>query len=78
MNWLYNVQGVPQASAHVSKAKEPPRPTCKEIYDGISSVDGITDDEVMRAVKRFMNGNVDEFDMLKSLLDNRKKRSWIL
>ncbi|KAL8101663.1 uncharacterized protein LOC141686870 [Apium graveolens] len=71
-------EGVLHSSANASKAKEPAKRTCKEIYDVISNVDGITDDEVMRAVKRFMNGNVDEFDMLKSLPDNRKKRSWIL
>ncbi|KAK1379651.1 hypothetical protein POM88_026395 [Heracleum sosnowskyi] len=26
---------------HVSKGKEPPRPTCKEVYDVISNIDGI-------------------------------------
>ncbi|KAL1819357.1 hypothetical protein ACET3Z_014226 [Daucus carota] len=36
---------------YVSKAKEPPRPTCKEIYEVISEVNGIMDDEAMRAVK---------------------------
>ncbi|KAL8101662.1 uncharacterized protein LOC141682504 [Apium graveolens] len=71
-------QGVPHASAYLSKEKVPSRPTCKEIYDVISNVDGITDDDVMRAVERFRNGDVDEFDMLKSLPDNQKKRSWIL
>lgn len=60
------------------KAKEPPRPTCKEVYDVISNIGGITDNDVMRAVKRFVNGKVDEFDMLKSLPNNQKKRSWIL
>ncbi|KAL1828655.1 hypothetical protein ACET3Z_007067 [Daucus carota] len=63
---------------YVSKAKEPPRPTCKEIYEVVSEVYGITDDQAMRAVKRFVNGKVDEFEMLKSLPDNEKKRSWIL
>ncbi|KAL1816919.1 uncharacterized protein LOC108208423 isoform X2 [Daucus carota subsp. sativus] len=63
---------------YVSKAKEPPRPTCKEIYEVVSEVIGITDDQAMRAVKRFVNGKVDEFEMLKNLPDNEKKRSWIM
>ena len=63
---------------YVSKAKEPPRPTCKEIYEVVSEVIGITDDQAMRAVKRFVNGKVDEFEMLKNLPDNEKNRSWIM
>lgn len=62
----------------MSKAKEPARPTCKEIYEVVSSIDRITDSEAMRAVKRFVNGKVDEFDMLKSLPDDGKKLRWIL
>ncbi|XP_074335607.1 uncharacterized protein LOC141672823 isoform X1 [Apium graveolens] len=62
---------------YVSKSKEPPRPTCKEIYEVVSTVDKITDNDVMRAVKRFLNGQVDEFEMLKSLPDD-KKLGWIL
>ncbi|KAL8120249.1 hypothetical protein AgCh_017412 [Apium graveolens] len=57
---------------YASKVKEPPRPTCKEIYEVVSTVDKITDSDAMRAVKRFVNGQVDEFEMLKSLPDDKK------
>ncbi|KAL8146913.1 hypothetical protein AgCh_004589 [Apium graveolens] len=57
---------------YVSKAKEPPRPTCKEIYEVVSTIDKITNNEAMRAVKRFVNGKANEFEMLKSLPDDKK------
>ncbi|KAL8099751.1 hypothetical protein AgCh_032121 [Apium graveolens] len=62
---------------YVSKAKEPLRPTCKEIYEIVSTLDKITGNEDMRAVKMFVNEKADEFEMLKSLPDD-KKLDWIL
>lgn len=58
---------------YLRKAKQPPRPTDKEIYEVDSSVLGLFDDQVLRVVKRFTNDTIDEFDMLKSLPDDQKK-----
>ncbi|KAL6551405.1 hypothetical protein OROMI_021893 [Orobanche minor] len=62
---------------YVSKAQGPPRPSSKEIYDVISVVPRIFRMEILKGVKHFMNGTVDMFDMLKSLLDS-DKLDWVL
>ncbi|KAL2900402.1 Transcription antitermination protein NusB, partial [Bienertia sinuspersici] len=55
-----------------SKIKDTPRPTCQEIHTVVSQVFGISRNQIMRAVKSFMNGNLDEFLMLKELAENEK------
>lgn len=45
----------------------------KGLYEVVSSIDKIMNDEVTRAVNRFVNGKVDKFDMFKSLPDNGRK-----
>ncbi|KAL2923027.1 L10-interacting MYB domain-containing protein [Bienertia sinuspersici] len=60
-----------------SKIKDTPRPTCQEIHTVVSQVFGISRSQIMRAVKRFMNGNPDEFLMLKELPEN-EKLEWVL
>ncbi|KAL2942706.1 Protein transport protein sec31, partial [Bienertia sinuspersici] len=55
-----------------SKIKDTPRPTCQEIHTVVSQVFGISRSQIMRALRRFMNGNPDEFLMLKELLENEK------
>ncbi|KAL2945457.1 Protein WHAT'S THIS FACTOR 1-like protein [Bienertia sinuspersici] len=60
-----------------SKIKDTPRPTCQEIYVVVSQVFGISRSQIMGAVKRFMNGNPDEFLMLKDLPED-EKLEWVL
>ncbi|KMT02385.1 hypothetical protein BVRB_9g204980 [Beta vulgaris subsp. vulgaris] len=62
---------------YVSKAQGPPKPSSQEIYDVVSSVLGLSGQQVLQAVKRFMNGPVNEFDMLKHLPEEQKL-DWIL
>ncbi|KNA06554.1 hypothetical protein SOVF_179940 [Spinacia oleracea] len=62
---------------YVSMSRNPPRPTSQEIYDVVSSVLGFSRHQVLRDVKRFVNGTNDEFDMLKNLPDDQKL-DWIL
>ncbi|KAL2900393.1 Tubulin alpha-2 chain [Bienertia sinuspersici] len=52
---------------YVSRAQGPPKPSSQEIYDVISNVLGISRHQMLRAVKRFMNGAPDDFEMLKNL-----------
>ncbi|KAL2933488.1 Syntaxin-binding protein 2 [Bienertia sinuspersici] len=59
-----------------SKIKDTPRPTCQEIHAVVSQVFGISRSQIMRAVKRFMIGNPDEFLMLKELLEN-ENLEWV-
>ncbi|KAL2924652.1 Polypeptide N-acetylgalactosaminyltransferase 4 [Bienertia sinuspersici] len=61
----------------IAKIKDTPRPTCQEIHTVISQVFGISRSQIMRAVKRFMNGNPDEFLMLKELPED-EKLEWVL
>ncbi|XP_057250816.1 uncharacterized protein LOC104893710 [Beta vulgaris subsp. vulgaris] len=60
-----------------SKMNDTPKPTCQEIYTVVSEVYGISRNQIMRAVKRFMNGNPDEFLMLKELPED-EKLDWVL
>ncbi|KMS95737.1 hypothetical protein BVRB_005390 [Beta vulgaris subsp. vulgaris] len=62
---------------YVSKAQDPPKPSSQVIYDVVSSVLGLSGQHVLQAVKRFMNGPVNEFDMLKHLPEEQKL-DWIL
>ncbi|KAL1818574.1 hypothetical protein ACET3Z_013443 [Daucus carota] len=50
---------------YVSKARGPPRPSSKEIYDVISVVPYIFRMQIRKGVKSFMNGTIDMFEMLK-------------
>ncbi|XP_021723016.1 uncharacterized protein LOC110690478 [Chenopodium quinoa] len=59
---------------YVSKST---RPTSQEIYKEVSSVLGISRHQALRAVKRFLNGTLEEFDMLKNLPDDQKLY-WII
>ncbi|KAL2901735.1 Voltage-dependent R-type calcium channel subunit alpha-1E [Bienertia sinuspersici] len=60
-----------------SKIKDIPRPTCQETYTVVSQVFGISRSQIIRAVKSFMNGNPDEFLMLKELPED-EKLEWVL
>ncbi|KAL2938102.1 L10-interacting MYB domain-containing protein [Bienertia sinuspersici] len=60
-----------------SKIKDTPRPTCQEIHVVVSQVFGISRSQIMKAVKRLMNGNPDEFLMLKELPED-EKLEWVL
>ena len=60
-----------------SKIKDTPKLTCQEIHAVVSQVLGISRIQTMRAVKKFMNGNPDEFLMLKELPED-EKLDWIL
>lgn len=60
-----------------SKTKDASKPTCQEIHSVVSQVLGISRMQAMRAVKRFMNGNPDEFLMLKELPED-EKLDWLL
>ncbi|KAL2942311.1 Collagen alpha-1(XIV) chain [Bienertia sinuspersici] len=55
----------------------PSKPSSQEIYNVVSNVLKISQHQVLRAVKRFMNGTIDEFDMLKNLPEEQKL-DWIL
>uniref|UniRef100_A0A803M756 Uncharacterized protein n=1 Tax=Chenopodium quinoa TaxID=63459 RepID=A0A803M756_CHEQI len=59
---------------YVSKST---RPTSQEIYKEVCSVLGISRHQALRAVKRFLNGTFEEFDMLKNLPDDQKL-DWII
>uniref|UniRef100_A0A803MKL7 DDE Tnp4 domain-containing protein n=1 Tax=Chenopodium quinoa TaxID=63459 RepID=A0A803MKL7_CHEQI len=59
---------------YVSKST---RPTSQEIYKEVSSVLEISRHQALRAVKRFLNGTFEEFDMLKNLPDDQKL-DWII
>ncbi|KAL2897599.1 putative nuclease HARBI1, partial [Bienertia sinuspersici] len=57
----------------------PARPlaiSSQEIHAVVSQVFGISRSHIMRALKRFMNGNPDEFLMLKELLED-EKLEWV-
>ncbi|KAL2899646.1 ER membrane protein complex subunit 2 [Bienertia sinuspersici] len=60
-----------------SKIKDTPRPTCQEIHTVVSQVFCISRSQIMRIVKRFMNGNPDEFLILKELPEDEKLK-WVL
>ncbi|XP_017242378.1 uncharacterized protein LOC108214731 [Daucus carota subsp. sativus] len=64
-------------SEYVSKARGPPRPSSKEIYDVLSAVPYISRMQILKGVKSFMNGTVDMFEMLKSLPED-DKLDWVL
>ncbi|KAL2923372.1 Small EDRK-rich factor 1 [Bienertia sinuspersici] len=57
---------------YVSRAQGPPKPNSQEIYYVVSNVLGISRHQVLRAVKRFMYGTADEFEMLKNLFEEQK------
>lgn len=62
---------------YVSRSQGPTKPSSQEIYGVVSSVIGISRHQVLKAVKRFMSGTVDEFEMLKTLPEE-EKLDWIL
>ncbi|KAL2937653.1 RIB43A-like with coiled-coils protein 2 [Bienertia sinuspersici] len=62
---------------YVSRAQGPLKPSSQEIYNVVSNVLGISRHQVLKVVKRFMNGTIDEFDMLKKLPEEQKL-DWIL
>ncbi|KAL2942438.1 Serine/threonine-protein kinase PknD, partial [Bienertia sinuspersici] len=62
---------------YVNRAQGPPKLSPQELYSVVSNVLGITRHQVLRAVKRFKSGTIDEFDMLKNLPEEQKL-DWIL
>ncbi|GFQ05424.1 hypothetical protein PHJA_002686500 [Phtheirospermum japonicum] len=56
-----------------SKIKSQEKPSGVEIHDVVSMVPGLTTDEVFKAVRKLMNGDVEEFNLLKALPDEKKK-----
>lgn len=64
-------------SDYVNKAQGPQRPSSKEIYEVVSAIPLISRMEILKGVKRFMNGTPDMFDMLKSLPEG-DKLDWVL
>uniref|UniRef100_A0A803MSF4 Uncharacterized protein n=1 Tax=Chenopodium quinoa TaxID=63459 RepID=A0A803MSF4_CHEQI len=62
---------------YVSRAQGPPKPSSQEIYKVVSSVLGISRHQVLKVLKRFMNGTVDEFEILKNLPEG-EKLDWVL
>ena len=57
-------------------SRNPPKLDSKEVYDIVSRVVGLDQQEVLKAVKRFSN-NIEEFEMLKTLLDI-EKLDWVI
>ncbi|KAL2937217.1 Frizzled-4 [Bienertia sinuspersici] len=62
---------------YVSKAQGPLKSSSREIYDIVSSILGLSRQQVLKAVKIFMSGPVEEFDMLKNLPE-QEKLDWVL
>ncbi|XP_050215388.1 uncharacterized protein LOC126666610 isoform X2 [Mercurialis annua] len=58
------------------KTFERPQPTGEEIYAVVSQIEGLQKVDVFSAVRKLMNGNPEEFYLLKSLHDDEKKE-WI-
>ncbi|KAL2904816.1 GMP synthase [glutamine-hydrolyzing] [Bienertia sinuspersici] len=54
---------------YVRRAQGLPTSNSQEIYNVVFNVLGISRHQILRALKRFMNGTLDEFDMLKNLLE---------
>ncbi|XP_012843355.1 PREDICTED: uncharacterized protein LOC105963495 [Erythranthe guttata] len=59
-----------------SKRKGEEKSSGIEMHDVVSMIPGLTDDEVFKAVRMLMNGNEEEFNLLKALPDEKKK-DWI-
>lgn len=58
------------------KKEEMQQPTGVEIHKIVSKLPGLTPHEVFRAVQKLMNGNPEQFFLLKSLPDEEKEQ-WI-
>ncbi|KAL0370724.1 UNVERIFIED_CONTAM: hypothetical protein Sangu_0390500 [Sesamum angustifolium] len=59
-----------------SKKKNEEKSSGIGIHEVVSMIPGLTSHEVFKAVRKLMNGDVEEFKLLKSLPDE-KKRDWI-
>ncbi|KAK9706961.1 hypothetical protein RND81_07G163900 [Saponaria officinalis] len=60
-----------------SKPKEIPKPSPDEVHEVVKNVDGIGRNQIMRATKRFLNGPINDFEMLKTLPEG-DKLDWVL
>ncbi|GAA0175431.1 hypothetical protein LIER_41913 [Lithospermum erythrorhizon] len=60
----------------VRKKNEDNRPSAKVIHEVVSSVGGLARNDVFKATQRLMNGNVQEFELLRDLRDDEKEE-WI-
>ncbi|KAK6149294.1 hypothetical protein DH2020_016819 [Rehmannia glutinosa] len=59
-----------------SKKKNEEKPSGIEIHDVVSSIPKLSSDDVFKAVRKLMNGDPEEFKLLKVLPDG-KKNEWI-
>ncbi|KAK6149565.1 hypothetical protein DH2020_017090 [Rehmannia glutinosa] len=59
-----------------SKKKSQEKPSGIEIHEVVSMVPGLTINEIFKVVRELMNGDVEEFNLLKALLDEKKK-DWV-
>ena len=57
-------------------SRNPPKPDSKEVYDVVSRVVGLDRQEVLKAVKRFLN-DIEEFEMLTTLPEN-EMLDWVI
>ncbi|KAL0423646.1 UNVERIFIED_CONTAM: hypothetical protein Sradi_0899400 [Sesamum radiatum] len=56
-----------------SKKKNEEKPSGIEIYEVVSMISGLTSHEVFKVVRKLMNGDVEQFKLLKSLPDEKKR-----
>ncbi|GFP92891.1 hypothetical protein PHJA_001433400 [Phtheirospermum japonicum] len=57
-----------------SKRKSQEKSSGVEIHDVVSVVPRFTTDEVFKVVRKLLNGDVEEFSLLKALLYEKKKK----
>ncbi|KAI3451361.1 hypothetical protein Pfo_008026 [Paulownia fortunei] len=55
------------------KKKFQEKPSGIEIYEVVFMVPGLTSNEVFKVVRKLMNGDVEEFNLLRALRDKKKK-----
>ncbi|KAK9714481.1 hypothetical protein RND81_06G097500 [Saponaria officinalis] len=60
-----------------SKPKEILKPSPNDVHEVVKNVDGIERNQIMRATKRFLNGPINDFEMLKKLPEG-DKLGWVL
>ncbi|CAA0806448.1 Unknown protein [Striga hermonthica] len=61
---------------YLTRKKQEEKPSGIEIHEVVSVIPGLTSEEVFKAVRKLMNGDLEEFKLLKALPED-KKQEWI-
>ncbi|KAG8380780.1 hypothetical protein BUALT_Bualt06G0051600 [Buddleja alternifolia] len=63
-------------SLWLARRKKEEKPSGIEIHEVVSKIPGLTSNEIFTVVRKSMNGDVEEYKLLKDLPDE-KKRDWV-